>query len=69
MEQGKGTWLERHSFNFGGGTTRLRVSVNSKLEESLVSCNYQQLELAQKNIHKYKDFRVICLSNCSLNSR
>lgn len=47
-EQGKGTWLERHSFNFGGGTTRLRVSVNSKLEQSLVSCNYQQLELAQK---------------------
>ena len=47
-EQGKGTWLERHSFNFGGGIIRLRVSVNSKLEESLVSCNYQQLELAQK---------------------
>lgn len=47
-EQGKGSWLERHSFYFGGGTFRLRVSVNSKLEDSLVSCYYQQLELAQK---------------------
>ena len=47
-EQGKGTWLEKHSFNFGGGTIRLRVAVNNKLEDSLVSCNYPQLELAQK---------------------
>lgn len=47
-EQGKGSWLERHSFNFGGRTIRLRVSVNNKLEDSLVSCSYQQLALAQK---------------------
>ena len=47
-EQGKGSWLERHSFNFGGETLRLRVSVNNKLEDSLVSCNYPQLEVAQK---------------------
>ena len=31
-----------------GGTLRLRVSVNNKLEDSLVSCNYPQLEVAQK---------------------
>lgn len=47
-EQGKGTWFERYSFNFGTGTIRLRVSVNSKLEDSLISCSYQQLQLAQK---------------------
>ncbi len=47
-EQGKGSWFERYSFNFGAGTIRLRVSVNSKLEDSLISCSYQQLQLAQK---------------------
>ena len=47
-EQGKGSWFERYSFNFGTGTIRLRVSVNSKLEDSLISCSYQQLQLAQK---------------------
>ena len=47
-EQGKGSWFERYSFNFGIGTIRLRVSVNSKLEDSLISCSYQQLQLAQK---------------------
>jgi len=48
-EQGKGSWFERYSFNFGTGTIRLRVSVNSKLEDSLISCSYQQLQLAQKS--------------------
>lgn len=48
-QQGKGAWLERHSSNFASGAVRLRVSINNKLEDSLVSCNYPQLELA-KNI-------------------
>ncbi len=47
-EQGKGAWLERHSSNFVNGAVRLRVSAINKLEDSLVSCNYLQLELAKK---------------------
>lgn len=46
-EQGKGAWLERHSSNFVNGAVRLRVSAINKLEDSLVSCNYLQLELAK----------------------
>lgn len=58
-EQGKGSWFERYSFNFGTGTIRLRVSVNSKLEDSLISCSYQQLQLAQKistNIRVFESY-------------
>ena len=46
--QGKGAWLERHSSNFSSGAVRLRVSVNNKLEDSLVCCNYSELFLATK---------------------
>ena len=56
-EQGKGAWLERNSSNFGA--TRLRVSVNNKLEDSLISCGNKQLECAKgisSNIRVFESY-------------
>lgn len=58
-EKGKGSWLERGASNFSSGAFRLRVSANNKLEDSLISCNYSELELAQKLSSNIRIFESI----------
>ncbi len=53
-EKGKGAWLERHSSNIYG-TSRLRVSGVSNVQEALVVSSNNEFEIISK---KFKNIRI-----------